>query len=71
MGRIRRTNRVDRGDVALNAYALHQHQGPEDSDAEETVIDCVTDILHAAKYAGLNPKSILRMVSSHVEAEIK
>lgn len=63
-----RLNRVRaaRGETAIRLYV----GSPGEFVLDETVIDLIADICHAAGAAGLDPKPLLRIAIDHYAVEI-
>jgi membrane-bound ClpP family serine protease len=54
---------------AGNALAAYLESKGEDRDGDASIVDLVADLLHMAKAEGHDPEAVLRMATSHVEAE--
>mgnify|MGYP000996691137 CR=1 FL=1 len=66
----RNRERAEAGMALVQAHV--EHCGPDEYGPEETdamIIDSLANILHAARAAKLNPLQLLRVATSHFNAE--
>lgn len=68
---MRTTNRLNLVRAARGETALRQYVGsPGEFVLDETVIDLIADVCHAAGAAGLDPNPLLRIAIDHYAVEI-
>ena len=54
---------------AENALATYLESKGEERDGDASIVDLVADLLHMAVSNGYDPEAIVRMATSHVDAE--
>lgn len=56
-------------EYAQNALGTYLDMKGENRDGDASIVDLVADLLHMAKSEGHDPEAIIRMATTHVEAE--